>query len=185
MAEAEGGFMKLGGRIVAIIALGATLPAPAPAKPRVQDARSNTLLQALSACRGVADEKARLACYDQAGARLAEAVDKKELVVLDQQEIRETRRSLFGFSVPNIPLFRGEGGGDDGKLETTIAGASRLEGGKWQIRLEDGAIWQTNETRLNLSDPRPGQKISIQRGTLGNYFLRIDGQRGVRGRRVS
>lgn len=177
--------MKLGGRIVAIIALGATLPAPAPAKPRVQDARSNTLLQALSACRGVADEKARLACYDQAGARLAEAVDKKELVVLDQQEIRETRRSLFGFSVPNIPLFRGEGGGDDGKLETTIAGASRLEGGKWQIRLEDGAIWQTNETRLNLSDPRPGQKISIQRGTLGNYFLRIDGQRGVRGRRVS
>jgi hypothetical protein len=177
--------MKLGGRIVAIAALGALLPAPAPAKPRLQDARSNALLQALSDCRSVADEKARLDCYDRASARLADAVGKKELVVLDQQEIRETRRSLFGFSVPNIPLFRGEGGGDEGKLETVIAGVSRLEGGKWQIRLEDGAIWQTNETRLNLSDPRPGQKIVIQRGTLGNYFLRIDGQRGIRGRRVS
>ncbi|HEX8308303.1 MAG TPA: hypothetical protein VF645_07770 [Allosphingosinicella sp.] len=176
--------MKLGGRIVAITALAALLPAPAAAKPRGQDARSNALIQALSACRSVVEEKARLDCFDQASARLAEAVEKKQLVVLDQQEIRETRRSLFGFSVPNIPLFRGEGGGDDGKLETTIAGASRLEGGKWQIRLEDGAIWQTNETRLNLSDPRPGQKILIQRGTLGNYFLRIDGQRGVRGRRV-
>lgn len=176
--------MKRGSKILAMAALAALLPAPAPAKPKAQDARSNALIQALSACRGVADEKARLDCYDQASARLAEAVDKKELVVMDRQEIRETRRSLFGFSVPNIPLFRGESGGDDGKLEATIAGASRLEGGKWQIRLEDGAIWQTNETRLNLSDPKPGQKIVIQRGTLGNYFLRIDGQRGIRGRRV-
>jgi hypothetical protein len=173
------------GRILAVAALAALVPASAPAKPKAQDARSNALIQALSACRGVTDEKARLDCYDQASARLAEAVDKKELVVLDRQEIQETRRSLFGFSVPNIPLFRGESGGDDGKLETTIAGASRLEGGKWQIRLQDGAIWQTSETRLNLSDPRPGQKIVIQRGTLGNYFLRIDGQRGIRGRRVS
>ena len=177
--------MNRGSRIIAFVALAALAPAPALAKPKAQDARSNALIQALSACRAVADEKARLDCYDQASARLAEAVDRKELVVMDRQEIRETRRSLFGFSVPNIPLFRGEDGGDDGKLETTIAGASRLEGGKWQIRLEDGAIWQTNETRLNLSDPRPGQKIVIQRGTLGNYFLRIDGQRGVRGRRVS
>jgi hypothetical protein len=177
--------MKRCSNIVAVVALAALIPASAPAKPKMKDARSNALLQSLSACRGVADEKARLDCYDQATARLAEAVDRKELVVLDRQEIRETRRSLFGFSVPDIPLFRGEAGRDEGTLETVIAGASRLEGGKWQIRLEDGAIWQTNETRLNLSDPRPGQKIVIQRGTLGNYFLRIDGQRGVRGRRVS
>ncbi|HEX8062102.1 MAG TPA: hypothetical protein VF535_02700 [Allosphingosinicella sp.] len=177
--------MKRDSRIAAFMALAALAPAAAVAKPKAQDARSNALIQALAACRGVADEKARLGCYDQASARLAEAVDKKELVVLDRQEIQETRRSLFGFSVPNIPLFRGEGGGDSGQLETVIAGASRLEGGKWQIRLEDGAIWQTNETRLNLSDPRPGQKIVIQRGTLGNYFLRINGQRGIRGRRVA
>ena len=177
--------MKLGGRIVAIAALAALSAAAAPAKPKAKDARSNALFQALSACRSIAEEKARLDCYDRASARLAEAVDNKQLLVLDQQEIVETRRSLFGFSVPNIPLFRGESGGDDGKLETTIAGASRIEGGKWQIRLEDGAIWQTSETRLNLSDPRPGRKIVIQRGSLGNYFLRIDGQRGIRGRRIS
>jgi hypothetical protein len=173
------------GKILAVMALAALVPTSATAKPKPQEARSNALLQALSACRAVADGKARLDCYDRASARLAEAVDKRELVVMDRQEIQETRRSLFGFSVPNIPLFRGEGGKDNGQLETVIAGASRLEGGKWQIRLEDGAIWQTNETRLNLSDPRPGQKIIIQRGTLGNYFLRINGQRGIRGRRVS
>ena len=106
--------------------LAALAPAAASAKPKAQDARSNALIQALSACRGVADEKARLACYDEASARLAEAVESKELVVLDRQEIKQTRRSLFGFSVPNIPLFRGEGGEQSSKLETAIAGASSL-----------------------------------------------------------
>lgn len=176
--------MKTGAKIVLMMAAAALLPAPVGAKPKLKDARSNALLQALSACRAIADGAGRLDCYDKAGAQLAEAVDKEELVVLDRQEIGETRRSLFGFSVPNIPLFRGESGGDTGKLETVIAGASPLEGGKWQIRLEDGATWQTSETRIGLSDPRRGQKIVIQRGALGNYFLRIDGQRGIRGRRV-
>jgi hypothetical protein len=176
--------MKYGSKIVIVMALAALTPAAASAKPKAQDARSNALIQALSACRGVADEKARLSCYDEAGARLAQAVESKELVVLDRQEINQTRRSLFGFSVPSIPLFRGEGGAQESLLETTIAGASPLGMGMWQIQLEDGAIWRTNESSFDLRDPRPGQKIVIKKGTLGNYFLRINGQRGVRGRRV-
>ena len=176
--------MKRGIGIVTAMALAAVAPASAPAKPKPQEAGSNALLQALAGCRDVAEEKARLACYDAASARLASAVESKELVVLDRQEIRQTRRGLFGFSVPNIPLFRGESGEQENQIETTIAGVGSLGAGKWQIRLEDGALWQTNEARLSLSDPRPGQKIVIQRGTLGNYFLRINGQRGIRGRRV-
>ncbi|HEX9964203.1 MAG TPA: hypothetical protein VGB04_04390 [Allosphingosinicella sp.] len=176
--------MKCGGKIMVLAALAALAPAPAFAKPKAREAGSNALIQGLSACRAIADEKARLACYDAASERLAQAVERKELVVLDRQEINETRRSLFGFSVPNIPLFRGEGGEQESQLETVIAGASSLGSGKWQIRLEDGAIWQTNEGWLGLADPRPGQKIVIKRGTLGNYFLRINGQRGIRGKRV-
>ena len=177
--------MKLGSKILTMVAMAALVPASGAAKPKPKDAQSNALIRQISDCRAVADEKARLACYDQAGARLAAAVEKKELVVLDQKEIGETRRSLFGFSVPNIPLFRGEGGGDSGELETTISAVGQLEGGKWQIRLQDGAMWQTTETWLGLSAPRAGQKIVIKRGALGNYFLRINGQRGIRGRRFA
>jgi hypothetical protein len=176
--------MKLGGGMLAAMAVGALAAGSAMAKPKDRQAASNALIDAVSACRSVADEKARLACYDSASTRLAEAVRSKDLVVLDRQEIKETRRSLFGFSVPNIPLFRGESGEQESKIETTIAGIIPLAGGKWQLRLEDGAVWQTNESRLGLDDPKQGQKIVIQRGTLGNYFLRINGQRGVRGRRV-
>jgi hypothetical protein len=176
--------MRRGSRIAIVMALAALAPAPAVAKPKAQQAGSNALIQALSTCRGISDENARLACYDAASARLAQAVESKELVVLDRQEIRQTRRGLFGFSVPNVPLFRGESGEQESQIEATIAAAGSLGAGKWQIRLEDDALWQTTEAWLGLSDPRPGQKIVIKRGTLGNYFLRINGQRGIRGRRV-
>jgi hypothetical protein len=176
--------MKFNRELAVVAALAALLPCPASAKPKTQDAQSNALINALSACRTVTNEQARLACYDGASARLAEAVQSKALVVLDQQEVRQTRRSLFGFSVPNIPLFRGESGGDSGELEAVIARGTPIGAGKWQIKLEDGAVWQTNETFMGLNDPRSGQKIVIKRGALGNYFLRINGQRGIRGRRV-
>jgi hypothetical protein len=177
--------MKQRGRIMAAFALAALAHAPALAKPKAKDAQSNALIQAVAACRGIAEASARLACYDGAGARLAEAVESKALVVMDRQEIAETRRSLFGFSVPNIPLFRGEDGKETSQLETTIAAAASLGGGKWQIRLEDGATWQTTESSMRLADPKSGQKIVIRQGALGNYFLRINGQRGIRGRRIS
>jgi topoisomerase IA-like protein len=57
--------------------------------------------------------------------------------------------------------------------------------GKWRIRLPDGAVWQTTDSIGFGSDPKAGQKIVIKRGTLGNYFLRIDGRNGVRGKRES
>lgn len=176
--------MRLGTKFLAAMALAALVSTPLSAKPKAQEAAGNALIQGLAACRGIAEETARLACYDAASGRLADAVERKELVFLDRQEVSQTRRSLFGFSMPNIPFLR-DGGAEESEIETTIASATSLGQGKWQIRLEDGAVWQTNETWLGLSDPRPRQKIVIRRGALGNYFLRINGQRGLRGRRIS
>lgn len=149
------------------------------------EASSAQLLDALAACKQIAAAGQRLACYDEASSRLAAAVERKDLVVLDRQEIRRTRRSLFGMSLPRIPLFRGEGGEETDELTAKIASASSLGMGKWQFRLEDGAVWQTTEGNNGLRDPRPGQEVVIKKGTLGNYFIRFNGQRGVRGRRIN
>ena len=66
-------------------------------------------------CRGIADKDQRLACYDAAAGALEEAEKKKDLVVVDRKEIRETKNSLFGFTLPKIGLF-GDGDKDDEKL---------------------------------------------------------------------
>ena len=169
--------------MAASLLLGAAAPA-AGAQGTAAEVTSAQLLDALAACKKVAAPNDRLACYDAASSRLAEAVERQDLVVLDRGEIRRTRRSLFGMSLPRMPLFRGEGGEETDELTAKIASASNLGMGKWQFRLEDGAVWQTTEGKPGLRDPKAGQEVVIKKGTLGNYFIRFNGQSGVRGQRV-
>jgi hypothetical protein len=145
------------------------------------------VVQELSACRALADDAARLRCYDAAAAALAQAADKGDIVIVDRDDVRKTRKSLFGFNVPKLPFFSGDDSASDQQDEITakIAGAHSLGNGKWAIRLEDGAVWETTEAKAAVRTPRAGDEVLIKRGSLGGYFLRIKGQRTLRARRVS
>lgn len=144
------------------------------------------LVQALANCRTQPDDSARLRCYDAAASALADATTRGSVVVVDQEDVRKTRRSLFGFSLPKIPFFSGDRSADDQQEELTakIASAGPLGYGKWRIKLEDGALWETTEASRAISDPRAGNEIKIKRGPLGSYMVRIAGQRAVRAKRV-
>jgi hypothetical protein len=166
-----------------LLALSPSSAYAAPKRPQAAPA-TNRMIDALGACRALTDAAARLACFDEASARLAQAVESKEVVVLDRQEIGETRRSLFGFSLPRIPLFRGEGGEQQSEITAKISSGQALGHGLYQIRIEDGAVWQTTETYMSLSEPRVGQEVVIKRGPLGSYMMRINGQRAIRAKRV-
>lgn len=168
---------------IMLLAVSPSHASAAPKRPEVAPA-TTPLIEALGACRVLTEDAARLACFDEASERLARAVESKEVVVLDRQEIGETRRSLFGFSLPRIPLFRGEGGDQQSEITAKISSGRALGHGLFQIRIEDGAVWETTETNLSLSDPRVGQEVVIKRGPLGSYMMRINGQRAVRAKRV-
>lgn len=166
------------------IALLATTPAIAA---KTQKAPTSPFVAALDACRQITDGAQRLACFDRSSAALVGAAASGEVSVVDRAQLSQARRALFGFSMPKLPFFAGDrsGEGDRGELDSTITSARSIGNGRFQIHIADGgAIWETTETYLSLSDPRKGQKIQIKRGPLGSYFLRIDGQRGVKGRRV-
>jgi len=144
------------------------------------------LVQALANCRAQPDDTARLRCYDAAAAALADATSRGSVVVVDQEDVRKTRRSLFGFSLPKIPFFSGDRSADDQQEELTakIASAGPLGYGKWRIRLEDGALWETTEALRAIRDPSAGNEVKIKRGPLGSYMIRVAGQRAVRAKRV-
>ena len=89
------------------------------------------LLNAVTACRAIGDATQRLACYDEAATRLTQAVGRNDVVVLDREDIRQTRRSLFGFHLPRLPLF---GGGAREVQETPEEITATVVGGK-QYRL--------------------------------------------------
>jgi hypothetical protein len=169
------------GLIIAAMAFG-TAASAAPTPPSLP-----TELQGLASCRAMTDNAARLACYDAATAHLEAAVNKHDVVVLNRQDMQATRRGLFGFTLPKTSLF-GRSGSDNSRddvseIDATATAVSSLGYGMWRMRLDDGALWETTEA-VEWNGPHNGSKIHLKRGTLGNYFMTIDGSRAVRSRRI-
>jgi hypothetical protein len=51
------------------------------------------------------------------------------------------------------------------------------------VRLEDGSTWVQTDNNLIAARPRSGQPVRVNRGALGSYMMRVNGQPGVRVRR--
>lgn len=146
-------------------------------------------LEPLKTCQAEVDPTARLACFDRATAEMLAASAAGDLRVIDREEIKKTRRGLFGFSLPDFGIF---GRGDDEEdqpeeegfdlLNTTIAGVSGSHGGSYLVTTAEGAVWRLDEQpRMS---PKVGQSVEIRNGALSSYYLRIDGRSGVKGHRV-
>lgn len=144
-------------------------------------------LGALASCRSVADATERASCYDRAYDALVQARARKDVVIMEREDVRRARRGLFGFSVPRLPFLGG--GGDDPeqpeKLESTIRSVAATGYGRWRIVLEDGATWETTEPLGAFGPPRAGQAITIIHGALTNYFVSFGrGSMRLRAKRV-
>ncbi|MFL6739559.1 MAG: hypothetical protein ACJ8E4_06075 [Sphingomicrobium sp.] len=169
--------------IVSLLALAALSTSTLAKEPP----KTSPLVGALQTCRALADPTQRLACYDKEAGALLDAAQKGDVAVVDKSEVRQARKSLFGFAMPKVPFFSGDDTADavSDTLETTVKSASGIGYGKFRIIVAEGdAVWETTETYGTMRDPRAGDKILIKRGPLGSYMLRIGSNRGVKGRRV-
>jgi hypothetical protein len=174
-------------RLASIAAICATLGTAVPAVAKDKPVPPSPLVAAIDRCRHMTDPAQRLACYDSASAALVNASNSGEVSVVDRGEVRKVRRSLFGFSMPRIPFFSGDTTANEAQssLDSTITSVRALNNGYYRIVIADNnAVWETTDSSISFDPPRPGQKITILRGPLGSYFLRINGQNGVRGHRV-
>ncbi|KPF81603.1 hypothetical protein IP83_13285 [Novosphingobium sp. AAP93] len=143
------------------------------------------VFEAVVNCRALTSDSERLACYDRSVAALASARDKEDIVVADRATIRETKKGLFGFSLPKLKLFGGtETDGDEVKeIESTITAVHSTADGLGIFTLADGARWKQTDGGATFA--RPGVAIRIKRGTLGSYLASIDKGAYVRVVRLS
>ncbi|WP_417318965.1 hypothetical protein [Erythrobacter aureus] len=150
---------------------------------------SNAYLEALKACQAESDPATRLACFDTAAESMVGASEAGELKLVDREEVRKTRRKLFGFSLPDFGIF---GKGDDhrededefSQMETTIASVSGSHSTGYTLRTAEGAVWRLDDVPGRLLEPRKGDTLLIKSGALSSYFLRINNQRGIKGSRI-
>lgn len=140
-------------------------------------------------CRAIAEPEARLQCFDAAVAALEQASTDKSVVVLSEETVQETRRGLFGFTLPKLNLFGGGDDDDENEVEVLSEITSPIESvrggdGRWVFTLPDGAVWEQTDG-VYLKKPRPGQSINIKRAALGSYKAKVEGGIGFRVKRIN
>jgi len=148
----------------------------------------NALVAELERCLAVADDGARLACHDAAARRLVDAARTRDLVVVDREQVKRTRRSLFGLNLGDADPITGKPEAEAERIETldtVVRGFAPQPGGRWLLTLAEGGRWQTTEQWSGGSEPERDAKVTVRRGALGSYLLKMDGARAVRVRRVN
>lgn len=161
-------------------------PASASAAKPNDSAPLPAIYTALLDCRSIAETQARLACFDAKAAALAAATAQRTIIVTDKEELRKTRRGLFGFAMPSSGLLATAVGQDEEikKFETTVTSARRNRDGGWIVALATGGTWEQTDSRELALAPKANQKVEITRGALGTFFVSIDGQIALRMRRI-
>lgn len=161
------------------------LASPAVARNEKSPPRSQALTKLVN-CRSITAPEERLACYDREVAALQNAAARNEIAVVDREQVRKTRRSLFGLTLPDLSIF-----GDDNEDEAAV---SRIEAkiksvydagyGRWGFVLDDGAQWVQTDNRKLAFKPKPGQDVVIHKAALGSYMANINKQNAIRVERV-
>lgn len=151
---------------------------------------SASLIADLRACRALPGASERLACYDTKVGVLLGAVDAGDVRLVDREQVRKTRRQLFGLSLPEVDILKPDekdkDTGEDPELfETTIASARQIGPSSWRFTTAEDAVWEINNPPRKIAQIKAGDKVVFKKASLGYYFIRINGQLGVKGRRVS
>lgn len=136
-------------------------------------------------CRALTAAAERLACYDREVAALDAAEKRQDLVVVDRDQLRKTRRSLFGIALPDLGVFGGNSlEGEQTELLTTIKTVRARGDGKWIFDLVEGGRWEQLDSRQLIMDPKPGDPIRIRQAAMGSYLANVNKQTALRMRRI-
>lgn len=143
------------------------------------------ILKSLVDCRTIASSAERLVCYDREVAALDAAEKRQDVVVVDREQLRKTRRSLFGIGLPDLGVFGGNSiAGEQKELETTIKAVRAKGDGKWIFDLAEGGRWEQLDSRQLIIDPRPGHPIRIRQAAMGSYLANVNKQVALRVKRI-
>ncbi|WP_453978191.1 hypothetical protein [Brevundimonas sp. Marseille-Q4549] len=129
------------------------------------------LLEAVTRCRDLQDDNARLACFDAAATNLAAA---GELTVVSRQDVQQNQRRLFGFNVSIANPFDREGRSEElQSISGTMIGARNLGRGEWIITLDDGSTWRKVDGGDPIFSARRQYPVTVRRAALGSYMMKV------------
>jgi hypothetical protein len=129
-------------------------------------------LPAIIACADKTDPKERLACYDDAVAKLK----------VEVTEAQKKKTTLFGFSLPfgdsdsesessAQPTF---GPKEVRQIDAMITAVKQDLGGHYVLTLDNGQVWRIEDARTLVLHPGK-DLVAIVRNDFGGFYLSING----------
>lgn len=140
-------------------------------------------LDPLYACRAITDPTERLACFDQNSATIERAEKAGDVVSIDKSKAESIKREAFGFHMPSLPKLGLPGSGADLEaIQASLTQMIPLGEGQYIFRLDNGQVWEQIDDRIDR--PRMPATVTVKKGAMGSYLLKIGDQRAVRVRRA-
>ena len=137
-------------------------------------------------CLEIEDATQRLTCYDQNVQAMKAAQKSAQLFIASEDQVKESRRGLFGLTLPGLKIFAGAAGdyAEIKEIDVTIASVRETAAG-YIFTLADGAVWAQSENRYLGMTPKKGQKIVIRKAALGSYMGKLEDGVGFRIKRLN
>lgn len=149
---------------------------------------SSPLVSKLETCTTITDDAERLACFDREVGALVGAANQGAVRVVDKEEITEARRKLFGYSVPDAGIFKADNKEEEEaarRLTSKITKVRQVSDKEWYIWIEEGnAQWRLRNDSIRFRAPEVGDTVEFQPATMGTYWIKVNGRKGVRGNRI-
>lgn len=146
------------------------------------------LVGKLENCTTITDDAERLACFDREVAALVGASSKGSVRIVEQAEITEARKKLYGYQVPDAGIFAAQNDEEREAAKTLVSTITRVRkvGAKeYHIWIAEGdAIWRMKSTSIRFRPPEIGDDVEFKPATMGTYWIRVNGRKGVRGNRI-
>ena len=179
-------------RVVGSLAIALTISTPVWAQSQ------EDVLEAIGKCASVADDKARLACYDAAAPHVKQALAKPP-ETLGREPTKEEQQSWFGFNLSGLfgsspeqqttpqqfgsdklPETHAKEEAASQAVESITSGVTEYAYnpfGKFIVFLDNGQIWKQEEGDSDhalFRKKATDNKVTISRGALGSYNLSIN-----------
>ena len=137
-------------------------------------------------CLQIDDTAQRLTCYDNKVQAMKAAQKAAQLFIASEDQIKESRRGLFGLTLPGLKIFGGAAGDYEEvkEIEGVIASVREATAG-YVFTLADGAVWVQSDSLYLGMTPKKGQKIVIRKAALGSYMGKLEGGVGFRIKRLN
>lgn len=152
----------------------------------VFQAQAETLANAMEQCRQVSNSLKRLVCYDQLAQRAGGLEDSEVPEIYRQRSVPGNAQANIGPSdVAQNPSsqstfglekqIRRQQSSEVPEISMIVAKVKEAPHGHLIITMEDGQVWRQNDAERFII--KPGQRVTIERGIFGSFYMEYDGRR--------